>query len=196
LGTGSIQAAPIAAFQLDQLDAQAPIERLGTMTIPQGLLVIEGRKLEISSLSTDGLRRQTILSGQLLKVRPQVINDRLELRAVVYFDGGSWLSKIVDRAAMDIIFLEGGFARGLITSAGDQGLVISSQSQNRNIDWQQIRDIRCARIYRLVLDGVLPTFGGNSLGNINYSFTPTFAVNRLDSQSIMPAASTDDDDDE
>jgi hypothetical protein len=48
----------------------------------------------------------------------------------------------------------------------------------------------------LLLDGVLPNVTGNGLSNVNYSLTPTFAVNRLDSQSVCGPLNPDNDDED
>ncbi len=138
------------------LTAKMPLEKLGSINIPQGRFKIKGNWAEVSTVDEFQFDHYTVLSGPVINIQQTLDRNKFEIAGIVYFCKGDWLSYLSTLVFQETISTDTNEFIGQIVSVdNDLVLIRNTSGQYQKIPISIIKDIDSPHSFRFRLAGSL-----------------------------------------
>ncbi len=140
-----------------RLTARMPLEKLGSINIPQGRFKIKENWAEVSTVEEFQFDHYTVLSGPVINTQQTLDRNKFEITGIVYFCKGDWLSYLSTLVFQETISTDTNEFIGQIVSVNDDQILFHNASgQSQKIPISTIKDIDSPHSFRFKLAGNLP----------------------------------------
>lgn len=200
LAAAGAEAAPIS-FQADSaaspasLSAQIKVERVGSLQLRNGSVLMKGGTIEVKDSCDDSAQPSTVLKGRLLRVESDPDAIPAQITGLAYFEEGPSLPEIDDPRTGDLIFKRDGALSGRITGLSGYDLqVVNPGGQKTTIDVSTVKFVRSPRafLFRISIDAisVIPNTVAFRANASSLTFKSTARERSLPFSSILPERSS------
>lgn len=139
------------------LSVKMPLQKLGSVNIPQGRFKIKGNWAEVSTAEEFQFDHYTVLSGPVINTQQTVERNKFEITGLAYFCKGDWLSYLSPLILQETISTNTDEFTGQVDSIDNDIVVFRLISgQYQKIPLSVIKNIDSPRSFRFRLTGNLP----------------------------------------
>src|SRR5277367_417266 len=147
-----INFSPNIAGNGGQLTARMPLEKLGSINIPQGRFKIKGNWAEVSTVEEFQFDHYTVLSGPVINTQQTLARNKFQITGLVYFCKGDWLPYLSTLVFQETISTDTDEFIGEIVSVDDDVVVFRNTSGlYQKIAISSIKDIDSPHSFRFRL---------------------------------------------
>lgn len=148
-GAGPLIYTPPTATANGSFQGEVPVKQIGPLLLPRAVVQFKDNEVSILAVPDWLFDRNLVLSGVLVKGQVNVQGESSDLRGLVYFLGGMWLSNLGSANAIDVVdTVSGETLRGRIRSRLDNAFAFKPDNgPMRKLLFTDIENINSPRAY-------------------------------------------------
>ncbi len=159
---------------------EVPVKQIGSLLLPKAVVQFKNTEVNVLAVPDWLFDRSVVLSGALVKAQVDVQGKSSNLRGLVYFIEGQWLSNLSSTNAIDVIdTVSGDRLRGRIRSRLDNAFAFKPETGPiQKLSFSDIKNINSPRAYVFTITSdsskVIPTDSSIEFDANTIAFSPTF----------------------
>lgn len=178
--------------QNGSFEGEVPIKQIGPLLLPKAVVQFRGSDVNVLAVPDWLFDRNVVLSGTLVNAQIEVKNKTTNLRGLVYFSGGLWLTNLGSSNAIDVIdTVSGEQLRGRIRASLDNAFAFKPEDRPmRKLALAEIKSINSPRAYIFLVPTesgkVVPSSNSLQFDSNTISFASTFGHGLLTGHATLP----------
>lgn len=159
---------------------EVPVRQIGSLLLPKAVVQFKNTNVNVLAVPDWLFDRSIVLSGALIKAQVDIQDKNSNLRGLVYFLDGLWLSNLCSANSIDIIdTVSGEKLHGRIRSRLDNGFAFKPNTgPMQKLLFTEIKNIHSPRAYIFTISSdsskVIPTDSTMQFDANSIVFSPTF----------------------